>query len=46
MICGCLPFDDESEDELYSKITKGDYCFRKSSNISIELADLIIGLLK
>ena len=41
MICGCLPFDDESEDGLYSKIIKGEFEYPNHINISKEVKNLI-----
>ena len=42
MLCGFLPFDDPSEEKLYSKIIKGEFLFPSHINIS-EDAKLLIG---
>ena len=45
MLCGCLPFDDFSEDKLYSKIIKGSYDYPSNINISEEAKNFINSIL-
>ena len=45
MLCGCLPFDDFSEDKLYSKIIKGNFVFPPMIEISKEVKNLINSIL-
>ena len=45
MICGCLPFDDFSEDKLYSKIIKGNYEYPPMMDISEEAKNFINSIL-
>ena len=42
MLCGFLPFDDPSEEKLYSKIIKGEFFFPSHIDISDE-AKILIG---
>ena len=41
MLCGYLPFDDNNEEILYSKIIKGEFFFPDNINISDEAKCLI-----
>ena len=41
MLCGSFPFDDDSEQILYSKIIKGKYEFPKEITLSEEAKNLI-----
>ena len=45
MLCGCLPFDDFSEDKLYSKIIKGNFVYPPMIEISKEVKNLINSIL-
>ena len=45
MLCGCLPFDDFSEDKLYSKIIKGSYEYPPMIEISDEAKSFIKSIL-
>ena len=45
MLCGCLPFDDFSEDKLYSKIIKGNYDYPPMIEISDEAKKFINSIL-
>ena len=45
MLCGCLPFDDFSEDKLYSKIIKGNYEYPPMIEISDEAKNFINSIL-
>ena len=45
MLCGCLPFDDFSEEKLYSKIIKGNYEYPPMIQISEEVKNLINSIL-
>ena len=45
MLCGCLPFDDFSEDKLYSKIIKGNYEYPPMIDISEEAKNFINSIL-
>ena len=45
MLCGCLPFDDFSEDKLYSKIIKGNYEYPTMIKISEEAKNFINSIL-
>ena len=45
MLCGCLPFDDYSEDKLYSKIIKGFYDYPPNIDISEEVKNFINSIL-
>ena len=45
MLCGCLPFDDFSEEKLYSKIIKGSYEYPPHIYISEEAKDFINSIL-
>jgi 5'-AMP-activated protein kinase catalytic alpha subunit len=45
MLCGCLPFDDFSEDKLYSKIIKGNFIYPPMIEISKEVKNLINSIL-
>jgi 5'-AMP-activated protein kinase catalytic alpha subunit len=45
MLCGCLPFDDCSEEKLYSKIIKGNFKFPSFLDISKEAKKLINSIL-
>ena len=45
MLCGCLPFDDFSEDKLYSKIIKGSYEYPPMIDISDEVKKFINSIL-
>ena len=45
MLCGCLPFDDYSEDRLYSKIIKGNFVYPPMIEISEEVKNLINSIL-
>ena len=45
MLCGCLPFDDFSEEKLYSKIIKGNYEYPPMIQISEEGKNLINSIL-
>ena len=45
MLCGCLPFDDYSEEKLYSKIIKGNFKFPSFLDISKEAKKLINSIL-
>ena len=42
MLCGFLPFDDPSEEKLYSKIIKGEFFFPSHIDLSEE-AKILIG---
>ena len=41
MLCGCLPFEDNNVDKLYTKIIKGDFSYPDKINISEEAKVLI-----
>lgn len=43
MICGCLPFEDDNTDILYSKITKGDFFI--PDHVSDEASNLLKNIL-
>ena len=45
MLCGCLPFDDFSEDKLYSKIIRGRYDYPPMIEISDEAKNFINSIL-
>ena len=45
MLCGCLPFDDYSEDKLYSKIIRGSYEYPPMIKISDEVKNFINSIL-
>ena len=45
MLCGCLPFDDFSEDKLYSKIIKGNYEYPSMIKISEEAKNFVNSIL-
>ena len=45
MLCGCLPFDDFTEDKLYSKIIQGKFNFPPMIKISKEAKNLINSIL-
>ena len=45
MLCGCLPFDDFSEDKLYSKIIKGSYEYPPMIDISDDAKSFIKSIL-
>ena len=45
MLCGCLPFDDFSEEKLYSKIIKGNFVYPPTIEISKEVKHLINSIL-
>ena len=45
MLCGCLPFDDFSEDKLYSKIIKGSYDYPPMIEISDDAKNFIKSIL-
>ena len=45
MLCGCLPFDDYSEDKLYSKIIRGRYDYPPTIEISDEAKNFINSIL-
>jgi 5'-AMP-activated protein kinase catalytic alpha subunit len=45
MLCGCLPFDDYTEDKLYLKIIKGKFYYPPMIKISKEAKNLINSLL-
>ena len=45
MLCGCLPFDDFSEEKLYSKIIKGNYEYPSLIDISDDAKNLIDSIL-
>ena len=45
MLCGCLPFDDFSEEKLYSKIIKGNFVYPPTIEISKEVKNLINSIL-
>ena len=45
MLCGCLPFDDYSEEKLYSKIIKGNFDYPPFLDISKEAKQFINSML-
>ena len=45
MLCGCLPFDDFSEEKLYFKIIKGNFVYPPMIEISKEVKNLINSIL-
>ena len=45
MLCGCLPFDDFSEEKLYSKIIKGSYEYPNMIEISEDAKNFINSIL-
>ena len=45
MMFGCLPFDDENEDQLYRKIIEGKYDYPNDINVSNEAKNLINSIL-
>ena len=45
MLCGCLPFDDYTEDKLYCKIIQGKFNYPPMIKISEEAKDLINSIL-
>ena len=45
MLCGCLPFDDFTEDKLYNKIIQGKFNFPPMIKISKDAKNLINSIL-